>query len=404
MSHQEELFPEDQYYPKWGSKNVSKKLDSILEFAFKHFSIYTRQTIGFEEITEFFGHNGRSKTDPNKNALNRYMRELLLTKTRLEIPQEKCAEYKFSWANLFWAFDQQGKIIPEKAREISLVGQKLLKDVPFSENKKAKDYFDLVDLESNYTDLLTKNAEYKEQNFTTRYEAKFQTKTKVARSKFWCGWYDYDMEACSYSTTYQKFSWIHPDVSGVQTVARASLDKKNFRAELAEQVKLDLDTTKELLAILIFNPSIVAHESTAIWTMLEDNGYEPRHFFRLASKSSILKSLVPELKYMWEVIMTDWEKTTGKDRKDEFKSKGEVDKETGEYIKLPRYKATKFRAFLYFKMERQIMDVVRKFMSGKICHLMHDGFFTPEKVDIEKLRIQIKQETGFDMKISGEIL
>lgn len=400
----EELFQE-QYTPRWGTKPVDKKLDSVLEFGMKFFSTYTRQTVNFEDISEFFGQNGRSKSNPRKNELNRYMRELLLTKTRLEIPQEKSAEYKFSWTQLFWAFDQQGKVIPEKAREINLACQELLKDVPFSaEEKESKAYFDLIDLEQNFTHLLTQNAEYKEQNFTTRFEAKFQTKSKIARSKFWCGWFDYDMEACSYSTTYQKFSWIHPDVSGVQTVARASLDKKNFRAELADQVKLDLDTTKELLAILIFNPLIVNHKTTAIWSLLEDNGYDPRLFFRYAKKSTILQKLVPELKFMWEVLMSDWEKSTGKIRREVFQTKGEVDKETGEYTKLPRYKATKFRSYLYFMMERQIMNAVRKFMSGKICHLMHDGFFTPQQVDLEKLRSFIKQETGFDMKISGAVL
>lgn len=108
--------------------------------------------------------------------------------------------------------------------------------------------------------------------------------------------------------------------------------------------------------------------------------------------------------------MSNWVEVNNKDPKQIFRTQMEYDTETGEVTKFSRYRSTKFRSRIYFELERQVIDVIRKFMSGKICHLMHDGFFTPQQIDMEKLRNQIeleshiKEDIKFNVKISSKIL
>lgn len=231
----------------------------------------------------------------------------MLTKTEFEVRNHKKAEWKFSWAGLLFACQQQqGMLTPEKERELkeresksrAEVESKAVIACTFSskENKDAKDYFDLVDLQTNYTQLLTQNADYKLQNFTDRFESSYQSKTKVARAKFRMGWFDYDIEACAYTLTYQKLIKITQDESRFTTIARAFRDKHNFRNELAEPLQSEVAQVKKLLAIVLFNPNLIAFESTAIWRMLVDNDYEPRGVFRLAKRCKPLLQLISELK------------------------------------------------------------------------------------------------------------
>lgn len=414
MSDQTTEFFSEPYTPKWGSKNVTKKIESIINFGFHWFSTYTRQSPGDKAIREGFGHIGKSKTNPNKNALNRYMRELVLTQTQLPEIGVRKAEFKFSWLKLLWAMEQNGMEIPVKVKDILTeeskqavsVESEAVKACTFShkEEKLAKDVIDLMDLQQNYTHLLTENAEYKVQNFTDRLESAHQTKTKVARSRFWAGWYDYDVEACSYTLLYQKLMRVTQDEHKFTTIKRAFNDKHNFRNNLSEELEIDVDMVKEILATLLFKPDLTPFKETAIWKMLVDQDYNPKYFFRKANRCSTLLQLVAELKLMWPLLMEDWAKTNNEDPHKRFRTKDEIDEETGEVIKFGRYKATKFRSRIYFELERQVLDSIRKFMSGKVCHLMHDGFFTPQPIDTEKLRIQIEQDTGYKVNISQDIL
>jgi hypothetical protein len=162
-----------------------------------------------------------------------------------------------------------------------------------------------------------------------------------------------------------------------------------------------VDVVKEILASLLNNPILVNHRDTAIYGIIDEAGFDPRHFFKLAKSSKLLKQLISEIKLAWPYLMNDWEARTGKDRKDTFKTKMKVD-EDGVVLKKPRYKSSKFRAYLYFQLERKVLNSIRTFMSGKICHCMHDGFFTNQQIDMEKLRSFIKQETGYEVNFSEE--
>ena len=80
-----------------------------------------------------------------------------------------------------------------------------------------------------------------------------------------------------------------------------------------------------------------------------------------------------------------------------------IDKETGEITK-SRFNAARFRSRIYFELERKVIDACVEFNSGKICHLMHDGFFMKERVDLNSLIPFIFERTGFKVKISEKIL
>lgn len=399
------------FEPKWQSKPVRDRLNSIIKFALTEFSFSRKRRLSQELVESGFGSCNR-RVDKNT-----YLKNLILKKTAFETRGVECAEWELSWANLLWACNQAG-MSPEEVVKKSLereieIGKKEVVEVKSASkgsismytftqsDKDAKDYFDLVELQTNHKHLHTENAQYTDAP-SGRLITHFQNVSKNVRAIFWDGWYDYDIEAAAYTLIYQELTRLNADLSQFTTFARTFSDKVNFRNELADYFNLPVDTIKEILATLLNRPMIVNHKDTAIYNILEEDGFDTRHFFMKAKKCQVLKQLITEIKLAWPYLMNDWEKSTGKNRKDVFRSKMKVDMETGEVLKNSRYSSSKFRAYLYFQLERKVLNSIRKFMSGKICHCMHDGFFTNKEIDTEKLRQFIKQETGYEVKFSEE--
>lgn len=391
--------------PNWHSSKIKSRLLKIRDMALYEFAYTNQREINTKKIIEpAFGQQ--------QNKWSKYFMDLLISDANKSYqPGVYSKELKFSWSNLLWAFKQAELTSVEEIE--SLIGkdidlQKVVnEDVSLSllqpEDKYAKNYFDLVNLQTNHRNLLSENAEYTEDETTTRLISGHQHSSKFVRSKFWAGWHDYDVEAASYCIIHQEALTKGLVAEGqLKFIEAAYRDKEKFRAQLVTELQVPAKAVKMILAAIGFNITLNKNPYSQLHQKLRKARINTSMLYSRADKCELLQNLISDLKIIWPLLMSDWEKTTGKSGRDVFRKESPVDKTTGE-IK-SRYSSAKFRSCIYFRLERKVLDSIRSFMSGKICHLMHDGFFTPEKVDLEKLRNHIKQQTSYEVQIKEEIL
>lgn len=394
----------EKYEPKWGSKNVTKRLKIIEQFAIYEFSQNDKRRIHKNRLVEGFGQQRENK------PLNKYLRDLILKKTDLHLMGVESSEYRISWTNLLWAFNQQGLTSTEKVSKLmekeiaiknSVTPAAYVDTFSKQEEKEAKDFFDLSDLIENHSNLLTENAEYVEDEVTTRLKSHHQNKSRAVRSMFWSGWYDYDVDACAYTLIHQHLInnvlpwWGKVDFE-FKVLPLTYQRKAEFRQGLANELGVTVDQVKEVLSSVLFNARLDKNPFSGVYKMLKENEVDVDSFYSKAKKSVVLNRLIEELRFAWPKLMTYWTNQNDKSGRKKFADE-RINQETGEITR--RFRPTRFRACIYFELERKVLDSIRNYMSGKVCHLMHDGFFTPEKIDLEKLRNQIEQETGFKVSL-----
>ena len=396
-----------QEQPNWASSKIKDRLIKIRDMALHEFAYTNEREIHSKNILEpAFGQQ--------QNKWSKYFYDLLLTDVNKQYKADlQCKVRKFSWANLLWAFDQAGLTSAEevaiKLGDNKVLIQKVDNEVITlcllqPEEKRAKDFFDLVDLCENHRHLHTENNTYKEDETTTRLIADHQHKSKLVRSIFWPGWHDYDIDAASYCAIHQEALLKNLIQEGqFKFIEMAYRDKANFRNRLAQELDISLDAVKVILAALIFNVKFNKNPYSQMCKKLRKLKINIRRLYSKVDGCELLQNLIADLDGIWPILMEDWEKTNGMKGRDFFrKMTKNVNRETGE-IKT-RYSAAKFRACIYFRIERKILDSIRKFMSGKVCHLMHDGFFTPEKINPLELESHINEDIKFNVKISSKIL
>ena len=394
------------YTPNWASKTVRNKLTKLEHFANAYFEYTQVRPIHSKLITSDFGNQSPG------HDLSIYFKELLLIRSGNYIPGSKSFDYMFSWNNLLWAFIQAGVITEDQVKLV--IGEKLfplertesssrsLCLTVFQKEKLAKQYFDYRWFAEYNSHMLGENVEYIEDKITTRLKADFQNKAKVIKAKFFAGFWDVDADAAGYTLIHQHFinnvlPWWGKTVLSFNTIEQVYKNKNQVRAQLSQDLGIPVPVVKEVLATILFDCKLVANPFSGVWNIMLENGINPDEFFAKAKSNQFLKNLISELRLMWPRCMSYWNNQNGKSGRRIFRTE-RVDQETGE-IKY-RFKPSRFRARIYFELERKMLDVIRKEMDGKLCHLMHDGFFCQEKPDMDKIKLRIKEETSFDVTFS----
>lgn len=390
------------YTPNLQDWRVRARLNRILSFS-ENFFVWN----GCEARL----HKNKKKIHfgQQQHNLTKYLESMLLTKVDTYVAKEKAYKYRFSWNNMLCMLLDSGILKQDELVECNVpqyIEYENFKPMNFAQYKaehEAKTFIDFYSLTRNFSHLLFENAEYEVDEFTTRLTHPFQNKTKEARRKFWAGWYDYDIESCAYALIYQHYRntvepWWGKRKIKLVAFPQVSENKHAVRAMLVEKLDIDLDCAKTLLASLLFEPRITIHNSSKLYKMLLKKGYEPRIVLRQAMNDPFIQQLISELKSIWPKMMTYWNNSNDKIGRREFKEEY-IDKSTGEII-TKRFKKSRFRARIYFELERAVLDVIRDNMKGALCHLIYDGFFCPVKADVQKLIEDIKIRTGFDIKIS----
>lgn len=397
---------QSQEQPNWQSSKIKSRIIKIRDMALHEFAYVNEREIHSDILTEAFGQQ--------QNKWSKFFFDSLLTDVDKHYkPGVQSKVRKFSWNTLLYYFSQAGLTsaeevaikLGEKKVELQKVSNEVITLCLLQpEEKRAKDFFDLMDLCDNHRNLQQENNEYTEDVTTTRLLAHHQHRSKLVRSIFWAGWSDYDIDAASYCGLHQEalVKGLVKD-GDFKFIEAAYRDKANFRNHLAQDLNISVDAVKVILAALIFNIKFSKNPYSQMCKKLRKLKVNTSVLYSKVDGCELLQNLIKDLENFWPLLMTDWEKTNGKLGRDVFrKLSKKVNKETGEIPS--RYSAAKFRACIYFRIERKMLNSIRKFMSGKVCHLMHDGFFTPDPIDMEKLRNHIKQDISFNVSISEKIL
>ena len=394
------------YTPNWTSKTVRNKLTKLELFASAYFEYTQVRPIHSKLITKDFGNQSPG------HDLSIFFKELLLKREGNYIPGSKSFDYMFSWNNLLWAFLQAGIITEDHVKEI--IGDKILPIerielesvslclTVFQREKLCKHYFDYRWFAEYNSNMLGENVEYVEDKMTTRLKADFQNKAKVIKAKFFTGFWDVDADACGYTLIHQHFiknvlPWWGPTNLEYKVIPLVYQQKTKFRKYLSTELGIPVPVVKEILAVILFDCKLVNNRFSGVYNILLENGIEPDEFFDKAKKCVILKQLISELRLMWPRCMSYWNNQNGKSGRRQF-VKESVNKETGEVTR--RFKPSRFRARIYFELERKMLNIIRREMEGKVCHLMHDGFFSKDKPDMDLIKSRIKEEMSFDVTFS----
>lgn len=407
---------EQTFTPNWESKTTRNRLLAIESYAQSRFFKLEPIRIHRNELAKAFGQA--------QNPLSKFFQENLLQKTSEPIAGVRFTEHYFSWSNLLWSFLQAGlvtseevgqvidkKFIPSSMKEINKEkisssrkrsGFESLSVLVFSDDIKAKEFFDnRFFLNSN---LLNQNAEYKEDETTSRLLSDFQRKPKKVVAQFFAGWWNVDVNACFYTLFHQHMinnvlPWWGKTNDTYPAIEAAYKHKDKFRQIIADDLGVDLDSAKMILAALAFGCKWVNTHHSNINKNLLKAGYDPHEVYPRFKSSKLAQALLADLRRAWPKAMSYWQNQNGKSaRKIYFVEV--TSKKTGEITK--RFKPASFRSRIYFELERKVLDVSRDFHSGSICHLMHDGFITKSKPDLDRLVSVIKERTGFNVTFSCE--
>ena len=393
----------NEYQPNWHNKKTRTRLTKILSFAEDYFcwNDSTRR-LHSDKVKIHFGQY--------QHKLSKYFTDNLLYKTDIYVPSAQSLEYQFSWNNLLYFMNKSGLISDKEVKEIGIDSlHKKDERGPISlclshpNEHKAKTFFDSWSLNTHHSELLFQNAEYEVDEFTLRRTHKFQSKSTAARAIFWKGWYDYDVEACSYTLIHQHLvnkvlPWWGKSNYTYDTIKQVYTNKKHVRQMLMNELQIDEDLVKVLLSSILFSANLVNHSKTGFHKKLTKSGYSAKEVIAKALSLEFIQNLIEELRHAWHKMFIYWNNTNNKSCRKMFRDEL-IDKSTGE-ITFKRFNPARMRSRIYFELERQVSNIFDEYMDTKICHLMHDGFFTPHQIDKSGLVKLILNKTGFQVNIS----
>ena len=392
------------YSPKWTSKTTRDALIKFEKFGEEYFQCSQTRRLHSKKDIELYLGNTRS-------GLPKFLKDLIL----IPLPDtqyivgKQSKEYLFSWNNLLWCFIQANMTEENKAQEIttlSSIRRQVLSTLSlccktFQTEKKAKLYFDLRFFEVYNSNLLFENAEYIEDISTTRLLAAFQNKAKVIKARFFKSHYDVDADACAYSMTHQHLvNFVDPHF-GIDrtypTYESIYKNKKEVRQHLSEELQVSVEIVKEILASILFSANLYHNPFSGVHKILVDNWINPYPFYQRVKNCALIQNLIKELKDAWPRMFEYWDFNNKKKGKEIFRTE-KIDKSTGE-IKF-RFASSKFRARIYFELERKMLNVIRSEIKQEVLHLMHDGFICKIKPDLDQLQAAIKKALNMNITFS----
>ena len=240
-------------------------------------------------------------------------------------------------------------------------------------------------LRRKYAEVLTgAPLEYRDSG-TRRYH-EIQNIKRDLRKALFEGWWDYDIEACAPTLIYQYAAAHSREQHGCDlpfpAVARLVRDKAAVRQHVAELTGLTVQPTKELLTMLLFRANTAPFHKNRLFSLLGCDQERLKRFLN----DPLISEFRSDVERMWAAVLRrdDGERKTVGQQPAQFK------------------RASKRRMSIYLGLERRVMDAIlgRLVADGATPILMHDGFMSRTKADVDELVRAVKDQTGFDVRLS----
>ncbi|TWB18840.1 hypothetical protein FBZ89_109227 [Nitrospirillum amazonense] len=213
------------------------------------------------------------------------------------------------------------------------------------------------------------------------------------RKQVFDGWWDYDVESCAPTLVYQyavsHYRWVYGVQSAAEpfpSILRLINDKAHIRQHVSSLTGLDVSRSKQILQMLFFRANPGMHASNALYSTL---GNDPYIFQKLVNDDYV-QALRLDAKAMWRYAIARDTHERASLRMSGIKSSTPV---SGIRAR---------RMNIYLSLERRVMDAIfRQLSADGVTHvIMHDGFMSRDKVDVGKLTRLVKDEMGYEIRLS----
>jgi len=348
------------YNPNFDNALVRKKTKAVLTWCDEMRLSKRARTIRHTEIRKVFG-------NPNQEGLSQWLVANLLIRNGFYIPGKRSFSYRLNADGYKKVYGKLNEFIPS---EIEVAQRR---------------YGALVngDEDPAYTEKDSR-----------RYHP-IQNLRRDIRKQLYAGWWDYDIEACAPTLVYQyavrQYRFVRND-DGIPfpfpSVAKYVQEKTAVRAYITSLTGLGEQETKELVQAMFFEARYSPNPKAGIFKKLNCN----RPLYDRFVKDPFVAAFRKDVKDMWR-----WAR-----QRDVY--------ERGQKIwegKMPSPadpKASKHRIAIYTNLERQVIDAMLdhlNFSSDKKLrvHLMHDGFMSDGRLDVNLLVEAVAVKTGYAVKV-----
>ncbi len=208
------------------------------------------------------------------------------------------------------------------------------------------------------------------------------------RHKAFAGWWDYDIETSAPTLMHQfvtKSKWF--DGKGFPALERLINDKRQVRAEVAALTGLEAQPVKELLSAVFFRGNPAPSHKAGMFRILGGD-YERHHRFVTAP---LIKELRADVRRLWLLA-------------DQFDKNERASQVLFNGVKPSRRpaKATSRRMAIYLSLERKVMQVIEVEVGRQKVPmiLIHDGFMSKDRLDLSKLVLAVRNQTGYSIRLS----
>ncbi len=338
------------YKPNFSDKRVRKRITTVLGWCAQKLVGKKRGArVGWEEMQEVFGNT-------SQRGLSQWLRANLLEQTDQFQPGVRSNAYVLRRSGYEKIYALMGTQPPS----------------------------DLEILQRKFADiLLGRPLTYKDNGLRRFHE--IQNIRRDLRKQLFAGWWDYDIEACAPTLVHQYATQQHQFLHGgspkpFPAIARLVNDKVAVRHEIAEFACLDLQSTKEVLTMLLFKASTAPHHKNSLFARFKGN----RQRFEAFLGHPFVEEFRANVDAMWKLAFEH------------------DDRERHIAGKRPRLfkRASKRRMHIYLGLERRVIDAMPLEVTDGNLVLMHDGFMSAARIETEQFVAAVKDKTGFEVRLS----
>lgn len=360
------------YTPNWNNRAFKKRAHKAILFCDTYLMNNKPKWLSIKWIyhSDNFG--------SNRQASSRYLKELLLVcvndKYRRGIREDKrdsqCKQYIVSDSGMRYLREKLGMAVEPIIDNNQTNTNKLYCCVDFhplfdtyqdqlatgqfkTTTKSHREYHQLVNLPS-----LIKNRDFPRMGFA----------------------YNSDIECASVTLLYQhsKKCGLRKTLPAIEYyIKNRTLVRERICRLLSFTTPQEKQLVKRLIAGLVNGQYITTRYDSQI--VKDFDGRYP--LIELLKQDLFLQRFRQELSDMWRAIKPYHTKSTGR-------------------------MTCRQKSMIYFQLEEQVRLSVKRFMSQRGIHMFpeHDGWRTNEIYDIDQLKVFVRRETGFIIKIAWEVL
>lgn len=224
----------------------------------------------------------------------------------------------------------------------------------------------------------------------------FQNVPREDRKAVCDGWWDYDIETAApslvlqYATAYflerERPAILYSPDNPFPAVARMVHDKAAVRQHVAELVGVDIATAKKLLMLVFSRAHPAPRSKNPLFSAL---GCDRVLLYKFLN-DDFIKMLRRDVGRMWGFAFL-------RAQRDQTRLLLAGEKP----VKLPSKQGAKQSA-IYRSLERKVMNVIESQLEvqGVVPFLIHDGFMCRVRVDTETLIRAVKDQTGYEIRLS----